>query len=441
MKTEDTVVAQATPHGHGSISVIRLSGEDSLKIVNKITKTSEVFVNRVATLRTVYISKNKEIDRSVFTFFKQPNSYTGEDVVEISCHGNPFVVQSIISLCCKYGARIAEPGEFTKRAFLNKKLDLVQAEAVGDLISARSEEAAVHQNKNLSGFVSLEVNNIKNSVLSVLSSIEFELDISESENNLSQNVNNYRKLNKNNILSIKNILKSYKMGLAYTSGVRVVLLGRPNVGKSTLMNQILKKERSITSGVSGTTRDTVSSEMIFSGVPVTLIDTAGIVDSKNPIEREGVLRTTKEVEKADIVLSLSAPDINEVLIDDLKKVVSVFNKVDALKEKPRLKNVFYISALKGEGIKELMLELEKKLVHNNPSTNSTINNLRQHESLLKSSRSLLRASELLKESAFVELELVAFELRSAINHLEVFLGKITSEDLLDSVFSGFCVGK
>jgi len=366
MKAEDTVVAQATPHGHGSISVIRLSGEDSLKIVNKITKTSEVFVNRVATLRVVYISKNKEIDRPVFTFFKQPNSYTGEDVVEISCHGNPFVVQSIISLCCKYGARIAEPGEFTKRAFLNKKLDLVQAEAVGDLISARSEEAAVHQNKNLSGFVSLEVNNIKNSVLSVLSSIEFELDISESENNLSQNVNNYRKLNKNNILSIKNILKSYKMGLAYTSGVRVVLLGRPNVGKSTLMNQILKKERSITSHLSGTTRDTVASEIILSGVPVTLIDTAGVVDSKNPIEREGVLWTTKEVEKADIVLSLSAPDINEVLIDDLKKVVSVFNKVDALKEKPRLKNVFYISALKGEGIKELMLELEKKTCSQQP---------------------------------------------------------------------------
>jgi len=231
------------------------------------------------------------------------------------------------------------------------------------------------------------------------------------------------------------------MGLAYTSGVRIVLLGKPNVGKSTLMNQILKKERSITSHLSGTTRDTVASEIILSGVPVTLIDTAGVVDSKNPIEREGVLRTTKEVEKADIVLSLSAPDINEVLIDDLKKVVSVFNKVDALKEKPRLKNVFYISALKGEGIKELLFELEKKLVHNNPSTNSTINNLRQHESLLRSSRSLIRASELLKESAFVELELVAFELRSAINHLEVFLGKITSEDLLDSVFSGFCVGK
>jgi len=441
MRGEDTVVAQATPHGHGSISVIRLSGENSLKIVSKITKEKEVFVNRVATLRSICLSKNKEIDRSVFVYFKQPNSYTGEDVVEISCHGNPFVVESIINLCCKNGARTAEPGEFTKRAFMNKKLDLVQAEAVGDLIGARSRDAAIHQNKNLSGFVSLEVNNIKNSVLPLLSLIEFELDISESDSNLPQNVNNYRKSIKNNILNISNILSSYKMGLAYTSGVRVVLLGKPNVGKSTLMNQILKEERSITSNISGTTRDTIASEVVISGVPVTIIDTAGVVKSISPIEKEGVLRTLKEVKKADIVLSLSAPGIEEVLLEDLKNVISVFNKVDTLKEKPILKKTFYVSALKGEGIKDLMIELEKRLVHNNTPTNSTINNLRQRESLLKSSRSLLRANELLKKKTSVEFELVAFELRSSINHLEIFLGKITSEELLDSIFSGFCVGK
>ena len=441
MSTKDTVVAQATPHGLGSISVVRLSGKNSLKIASKITKEKRGFVDRVATLRSVLLSKKKEIDRSVFLYFKKPNSYTGEDVIEISCHGNPFIVESIITLCCKNGARIAEPGEFTKRAFLNRKLDLVQAEAVGDLISARSEDAAIHQNKNLSGFVSVEITNIKNSVMNSLSSIEFELDISESDRNLSQNVNNYRKDIKNNILKIKSILSSYKMGLAYTSGVRVVLLGRPNVGKSTLMNQILKKERSITSEISGTTRDTVTSEVIISGVPATIIDTAGVVESENPIEKEGVLRTRKEIEKADIVLSLSAPNIGEVSIGGSKKTISVYNKIDSLKEKPKLKNVFPISALKGEGIKELMSQLEKRVAHKNPSTNATINNLRQYESLLKSSKSLSQAGVLLGERPPFEFELVSFELRSAINHLEVFLGKITSEDLLDSVFSGFCVGK
>ena len=182
------------------------------------------------------------------------------------------------------------------------------------------------------GFVSLEINKIKNSVLSALSSVEFELDISESENNLSQNVDNCCNVIKNNILRVKKILKTYKMGLAYTSGVRVVLLGRPNVGKSTLMNQLLKKERSITSSVSGTTRDTVSSEVIISGVPVTIVDTAGVVSSKNPIEREGVLRTTKEVKRADLVLSLSAPGVGEVSTGGKKKI-SVFNKTDTLKEK------------------------------------------------------------------------------------------------------------
>ena len=441
MKTEETVVAQATPHGQGSISVIRLSGKKSLKIAGRVTNEKKGFKNRVATLRSVYLSDKKEIDRCVFLYFKQPHSYTGEDVIEISCHGNPFIVESIIALCCKNGARIAEPGEFTKRAFMNKKLDLVQAEAVGDLIGARSEDAAIHQNKNLSGFVSLEINNIKDSILSLLSLIEFELDISESENNLSENVNNHHKVIKNNTLSIKNILKSYKRGLAYTSGVRIVLLGRPNVGKSTLMNQILKEDRSITSNISGTTRDTVVSEVVFSGVPAKIIDTAGVVESRNPIEKEGVLRTVRELEKADIVISLSAPDVEAVSVGSLKKVIFVYNKIDSLKEKPKLKDVFCISALNGSGVDKLVKELEKRVVHKNPSTNSTINNLRQHDSLLKSFNSLSRAKTLLSKKPHVEYELVAFELRSAINHLEIFLGKITSEDILDSVFSGFCVGK
>ncbi len=441
MINEDTVVAQATPHGQGSISVVRISGKESLLIAKKISKSKNTLMNRQASLRSIFLSEEKKIDKAIFLFFEGPSSYTGEDVVEISCHGNPFIVESIINFCCENGARIAEPGEFTKRAFLNKKLDLVQAEAVGDLISAKSRDAALHQNKNLLGFVSSEISDIKESLLNMLSSIEFELDISESEENLSQAVENHYKCIKNNTLRVKSVLKTYKMGLAYTSGIRIVLVGKPNVGKSTLMNQILKTNRSITSPISGTTRDTVTSEVIISGVPATIIDTAGITKSNNPIEKEGVLRTSSEIKKANLIISLSAPNSDEILVGFPKKTISVFNKADIEKPNRKKKGVFYISALKGTGVKDLIKEVEKRTAYVTPSSSSTINNLRQKEALRKSSASLSRALTLLGKKPFVEFELVAFEIRSSINHLEVFLGKISSEDVLNRVFSGFCVGK
>ena len=441
MYDSDTIVAQATPFGKGSISVIRLSGEKALLIAKGLAENKATLQDRTAVFSSVFIQSKKKIDEAVFTYFKNPNSYTGEDVVELSCHGNPVIVDSIIKRACNLGARIAEPGEYTKRAFLNNKLDLVQAEAVGDLINSKSEEAALHQNKNLSGSVSSDVLKIQKNLLSVLSSLEFEFDVSEGEALLPENVNNCVKLLKNSCLRVENILKSYSMGVAYTQGLRITLVGKPNVGKSTLMNCILGENRSITSQISGTTRDTITSEITISGIPITLIDTAGITNSSNQIEKEGVLRASKEIERADVVISMSSPNVKSLDFKNEKETINVFNKTDLMKSGfTKNSSFFYISALKNQGVDLLLEELARLVKKNAFSTDSTINNLRQKEALSKCLISLTSALGILKNKQ-PELELAAFEIKDSINSLSVFLGKVSPEDVLNKIFSNFCVGK
>lgn len=441
MYDSDTIVAQATPFGKGSISVIRLSGEKALLIAKGLAENKATLQDRTAVFSSVFIQSKKKIDEAVFTYFKNPNSYTGEDVVELSCHGNPVIVDSIIKRACNLGARIAEPGEYTKRAFLNNKLDLVQAEAVGDLINSKSEEAALHQNKNLSGSVSSDVLKIQKNLLSILSSLEFEFDVSEGEALLPENVNNCVKLLKNSCLRVGNILKSYSMGVAYTQGLRITLVGKPNVGKSTLMNCILGENRSITSQISGTTRDTITSEITISGIPITLIDTAGITNSSNQIEKEGVLRASKEIERADVVISMSSPNVKSLDFKNEKETINVFNKTDLMKSGfTKNSSFFYISALKNQGVDLLLEELARLVKKNAFSTDSTINNLRQKEALSKCLISLTSALGILKNKQ-PELELAAFEIKDSINSLSVFLGRVSPEDVLNKVFSNFCVGK
>ena len=440
MNDVDTIVALSTPYGHSSVSIIRISGSGAIDIAKRITKTKVILIDKKATLLSVFIEKDKKIDNALFTYFKNPKSYTGEDIVEVSCHGNPVISNSIINRVCELGGRLADPGEFTKRAFLNGKIDLAQAEAIGGLISAKSEEAALHQMKNLSGTVSGRIKKIHEKLINTLSILEFELDISESETQLSKNVNNALMSIKNITLGVKDLLSSYSLGVAYTQGLRIAIAGEPNAGKSTLMNRLVKSDRSITSAVSGTTRDTITSELIIAGIPTTLVDTAGITETSNKIEKEGISRAYAEIKRADIVISITSPDTYPVDFSGVKTVINVYNKTDSISGVLEESNTVYISALKNQGLDLLLKKIKEIISLKKTTSGAAINTLRQKKALDTCLTSLSLAQGLLK-TGFISIELAAFELKSAISSLDGFLGKTTTDDVLDRVFSGFCVGK
>ena len=437
----DTIVALATPPGRSSISVIRMSGPDSLRLASRLSKSVSPFLDRRAVFLPIYIENSKIIDSAIYTYFRSPASYTGEDIIEVSCHGNPVIVSSVLDRLCHCGARIALPGEYTKRAFINGKMDLVQAESVGLLISARSKDAAKYQSKNLSGSLSGKISKIRESLLYCLSTLEYEFDISEKDSGVEDLVNNSLKLLNNNIILIDDLLGSYARSRAYQQGLRVVICGQTNAGKSTLMNALLGSNRSITSETAGTTRDTITSDLVAGGVPMTLIDTAGLRDPETPLEGEGVARTWQEIHKSDIIISVYSCDTQRIEYNEDKACLYVYNKVDVGQPQPEDMDAIPVSALCGDGIPDLWKNIENALVsRSHTDSNVLVNTARQKESLDSCLDFMIRTKTSLVNSSR-ELDLVAFELRSAINSLDLFLGKVTSQDVLDGVFSSFCVGK
>ncbi len=436
-----TIVSQATPMGRSSIAVIRISGSNSFNIVKKITETEETRAHHEIALLQIANHRGEKLDKGLFTFFVSPNSYTGEDIVEISCHGNPLIVKVIIERCVQLGARVAEPGEYTKRAFLNNKISLSQAESVGALISSRSEEALIQNNKNIEGKSSKRVSRIKDNLVEALSNIEHELDVSEDEFFDNNIMDKTIKLIKNNILECNGLINSFAAGTAYSSGFRVVIVGRPNVGKSTLMNALVEANKSITSTEPGTTRDVISHEVVLGGLPVVLLDTAGIRDTSDEIESEGVSRAVGEVGRASLALSLFCFNIEPVENIDFKNQISVYTKQDLGKKKDSQDGDISVSAKTGLGLNELKKLITKRLVDSvSHSGDVFINTERQRQSVLNCRQALLSSIEPLekKEPLF---EVTAHELRSAINYLASFLGETTTDEILDTVFSNFCVGK
>ena len=436
----DTIVAPATPPGYGGVSVIRISGNLSTKLSKQICKRKSSFSKRRPTLASVYNNTGEIIDNAIFTFFDGPHSYTGEDVLEISCHGNPAIVDQIVSTVCSFGARLAGPGEFTKRSFLSGKLDLVQAESVSRLIESRSVEAANMNSKILSGSLSKKLKTIKESIVCVLAELEFELDISENESLLPGLINKSCKIININILACENLIKSYAGGRLLNHGARVVIYGNPNVGKSTLLNAILEKDRAITGELPGTTRDTVDADIVLGGVPVTLIDTAGIRSTSSGVESAGIKRSFDEIKNADLL-------INVVTSRDggsqktTKNTVVVFNKTDLVAPPKKLTNIVPVSALLGDGIGDLKNIIKEKLILKNTSGSDTILTTRRQEiAITDCKNSLIASLKHLNEDA-PELEIVAFELRESVNYIDTLMGKTTVDDILNKVFSGFCVGK
>lgn len=436
----DTIVSQATPVGFSAIAIIRLSGPSSLQIAKRLSKTKYNLSHAKPKVCPVFI-KGENVDQAVFIAYLSPKSYTGENIVEIFPHGNIHICEAIITECLVLGSRLAEPGEYTKRAFLNGKINLLQAESVAQLISAKSVEAIKQQTRNLTGGLTKKIRNIKESVLFCLSHLEYEMDVSEGFLVNTETISEIKNKLEKCIEETSSLNKTFKTGAAFTKGIKITLVGKPNVGKSTLGNKILGLEKSITSNTPGTTRDLVSTETILGGVPVTIVDTAGIHKTKNPVETEGVKRSFDEIKNADLVLSIFCHDLEPVDIKELRGSVLVYNKEDVSPYKGKNKNVFSVSAIKGTGVDSLINHIQKKILGlNRNAAEPLITTLRQKKALKEVEACLTRAQDLFRKN-HQELDLLAYELRSTIDNIDLFTGKTTTNDILERVFSSFCVGK
>lgn len=449
-QNEDTITALATPAGVGAISIIRVSGPLSFTAADKIFrgKTKIADSNSHTIHYGKIIDENGEvIDDVLISVFRSPNSYTGEDSVEISTHGSPTISEKIILELLRCDVRLAEPGEFTKRAFLNGRMDLAQAEAVADIINSRTDASLRGARNQLDGILSQKVDSLREQLIHTSSLIELELDFAEEDiqfMSIPQILNNINSIqNEINIL-----LKSFSFGRIIRDGVNVALVGKPNVGKSSLLNYLLKESRAIVSEIPGTTRDIIREELSIDGILFRLFDTAGIRISKDTIEKEGILRSREAVKSADIILFMNdistgfSSDLYEELlqISSPEKIIKVVNKIDLAKEIDTKFDIG-ISAKTGEGIDELFYALKEKAVGSQNYTEKTavVSNVR-HFSALRNAYKFLEDS---KDSIDNKMsgEFIAIDLRNAENSLGEIIGKVTTDDILNNIFSKFCIGK
>lgn len=449
----DTIVALATPPGLGAIAVIRLSGPKAIAILASVFSKKSV-IN--AATHTLHFGKLKEgdkiIDEVVASIYKAPKSYTGEEVVEISCHGSPFIQDSILQLFMQAGARLAKPGEFTQRAFLNGKLDLTQAEAVADLIASNTEATRKTALYNLKGGFSNDLQLMREKLIKFSALIELELDFSQEDvafaNKKELEILVHQLQEKTKLL-----LDSFKLGNVIKNGVQVAIVGKPNAGKSTLLNALLNENRALVSEIPGTTRDTVEEFLNIEGVLYKLIDTAGIRSlTEDSIEQMGIEKSREKIAAADLVIALF--DINDAGLQQIEawqkeisadKLLLVANKVDLLKdtsilEAPVLQNIIPISAKDKSNIPMLEKALTKKVVGEGLQKEGTIiTNARHVESLKRLLYALNDIATGLAQEATGDL--LALDIRQALHYLGTITGQITNEDQLDFIFSKFCIGK
>lgn len=449
----DTIVAVASPPGKGAISIIRMSGMGCWEIVLRHFKTRGKIEPRKALHGWIY-DGDEPVDEVVVIFYKAPKSYTGEDMVEVMCHGGPFVVKKLIDLFLREGARLAEPGEFTRRAFLNGKMDLTSAEAVRDIIEAKSELSLKASLRNLRGELRTFVENLREDLIRVLAELRVELDY---PGEVEADVDRIREELEKLIKKLSEELSKAEYGLMVNQGLRMVIVGKPNVGKSTLLNRLLKEDRAIVTDIPGTTRDVISEEITIGGLLFKVVDTAGIRDeTRDIIERMGIERTLREIERADLILFvLDASDLldeeDEKVLEKIKdkRYLVVINKMDVVERldeellKTKLgteKHIVKISALKGEGLEKLEEAILKESVDVlEKGSSSLITNVRQKEILESVNRHLAEALEALNKG--VPTDLVSIDLEAALKLLDEVTGRSFREDLLDTIFSTFCVGK
>lgn len=436
----DTIAAIATARGKGAIGVVKVSGPDSLRIGEAVT--GQRLQARLSSYLPFNNAAGEVIDRGVVLFFKGPDSYTGEDVLELQAHGNQFVLDQLLQRSIALGARHARPGEFTERAFLNDKLDLAQAEAVADLIDSDSTEAARAAVRSLSGEFSQQVATITDLLLHLRVYIEAALDFAEEEIDFLADDSLSAKLLELDQL-IDNTLARATEGRVLREGLNVVIVGEPNVGKSSLLNALTQQQSAIVTDIAGTTRDVLREHIVIDGLPVHLIDTAGIRESSDQVEQEGVRRAREQVKTADLILAISVAGQHHVALPqlpvcDASTVLNVHNKAD-LSAPGRLQQGLAVSAKTGEGIAALKAAIKQHAGYQQ-SPEGAFMARRRHLNALEQTRAhvVLARSQLLEFSAG---ELAAEELRAAQQALGQITGEFSADDLLGEIFGRFCIGK
>ena len=457
MLNNETIIALATPNGKGAISVIRISGSNAIASTEKLFKSKNNKVLSQQSSHTVhlgYLLKNEnELDEVLITLFKGPHSYTGEDTIEISCHGSSYIQKEIIDLFIENGVRVANPGEFTLRAFINGKMDLTQAEAVADLIASEnkgSHNLAMQQMK--SGF-SNDLKKLRGELLHFSSMIELELDFSQEDVEFAER-EEFRKLTNTIKSELKTLIDSFQSGNVLKNGISVAIAGKPNAGKSSLLNTLLNEEKAIVSDIPGTTRDSIEDSLVINGINFRFTDTAGLRDTNDVIESKGIEKTKEKINNAKILLYLF--DINDTDINEIKSSLKTFkrkdlsillvrNKIDLKIQNKKLFNdlnqfeLIEISATEKKSVKKLKKRLIREVDVLNPYTDTIVSNSRHYEALIKALKAIEEVNKGLKNN--LSGDLLSVDIKRSVEFLAEITGDITNDDVLGNIFANFCIGK
>ena len=453
---ENTICTISTKKGEGAIAIIRISGNKAINICHKIFISKKIKSLKDFKANKVYFGKikkeDKVIDEVLLTFFKAPKSYTGEDIIEISCHGSEFIQNSIIQLLIQNGCQLAKRGEFTFRAFINGKLDLSQAEAVASLISSKNEKSHNLAMKQMRGGYSKQIKSLRERLIKFGALIELELDFSTEDVEFA---NREELLELLSLMSdkIKPLIKSFKYGNAIKNGIPIAIVGPPNSGKSTLLNKIINEERAIVSNIKGTTRDVIEETFTIEGFQFRFIDTAGLRETDDKIEKIGIKKTHQKIEEAAIIIyvidinDFNSNQLNDNILSFSKKgtdYILLANKIDLSNKKVNINNyhkeIIYCSILNNEGLDEIQSSILQKIKKwETINHDLVITNQRHYEALVNTLNSIQSVKRGI--SSNISGELLAIDIKEALQYLGEITGEITNEHLLDSIFKDFCIGK
>ncbi len=454
----DTIAAIATALGNSGINVIRISGDEALEIalnifVNKNNEKVKSFKNRYLTYGMIVDRDGKVIDEVLVSFMQKPNTFTREDVIEINCHGGILSAKKILDLIMTYNCRMAEQGEFTKRAFLNGRIDLTQAEAIIDIINAKTQSSHEISVSHLEGRLSKQINELIERIINLLANIEVNIDFPEYDEDVIT-INKVKEESINMLNKIETLINTADTGKIYKEGIKTLIIGKPNVGKSSLMNFLLNENRAIVTEIPGTTRDTIEEQVNINGIPLNIIDTAGIRKTEDEVEKIGVEKALNKINEADLIMmvldsskELEEEDIEILKLIENKKVIYIKNKTD-LEEKLNLdeyknieEKVINISVLKNEGLEKITNTIQSMFFEGkiDLEIDLIINNARQKNLLINAAKNLEEVLNSIDNG--MSIDFIEIDLKSCMENLGLIVGKAVSDDLVDKIFSDFCIGK